>query len=166
MWDFFFWSSLPAIDRWRENAVFTVFFLHSNYKMHHTSLFSHCGKQMRRLPQRAALMFCAKRCLAKSRRWSFHYLDSVETVLLYLPWGGGDQREQNRLNKEWPKPLRGPHICTASWVQDHSLHFNFLPNTQSGLINVPGTLTLQHIGETLRGQDVEHVLTSLSETFT
>lgn len=107
MWDFFFWSSLPAIDRWRENAVFTVFFLHSNYKMHHTSLFSHCGKQMRRLPQRAALMFCAKRCLAKSRRWSFHYLDSVETVLLYFTlrrWRStGTEQVKQRVTKAAPR---------------------------------------------------------------
>lgn len=44
--------------------------------------------------------------------------------------------------------------------------FSFLFNTQSRLINVPGTLALQHIGATPREQDVGHMLTSLSEMFT
>lgn len=54
--------------------------------------------------------------------------------------------------------------CAASWDLDHNLCF--LSNTRSRLVNVPGTLASQHIRVTPRGQDVEHVLTSLSEIFT
>lgn len=44
--------------------------------------------------------------------------------------------------------------------------FNFLSNAQSRLINVPGTLALQHTGVTPRGKDMGHVLDSLSGMFT
>lgn len=74
----------------------------------------------------------------------------------------GTEQVKQRVPKGAP---RATHLHCILSPRPQSA-FYFLPNAQSRLITVPGTLTLQHIGDTLRGQDVEHVLSSLSETFT